>query len=111
MTAPTLTHEQVAILRAIGCDVFAYVGDPIIGSDDLSWALSNTNPQELSPQGKAALAAYDAEWVAVRREDAARAVQVGRWYQEEQEPECCETLAARQHIESINHLAAALEIK
>ena len=66
MTTPTLTHEQAAILRAIDVDVFCqYLGSPIIGSDDLSWAIEDVEVLELSLAGKTALAKYDATYTTV----------------------------------------------
>lgn len=59
-----LTHEQATILRAINLDVWTsrYIGDPCIGSDDLSWAIDDCEIQMLTPAGKAALADYDAKY-------------------------------------------------
>ncbi len=66
-----LTHEQAAILRAIDSDVFTgrYIGSPKIGSDDLSWAIEDTGVQQLTPEGTAALMAYDAKWQIVLRQE------------------------------------------
>jgi hypothetical protein len=66
-----LTHEQATILRAIDLDVWTghYIGHPCIGSDDFSWAIDDVEVQGLTPAGREALAAYDAKWATVRKDN------------------------------------------
>lgn len=72
MTTPTLTHDQAALLRSVDAHVVIYIGGPIIGDWDASAYIEEycgSAPAELTAAGREALAAYDREWVAVRRDD------------------------------------------
>jgi hypothetical protein len=69
-----LTHTQAAILRAINSDAWEarYIGSPLIGSDDFSWAIERLEVGAgylwtLTNAGQEALAAYDAKWVPVEK--------------------------------------------
>lgn len=72
-----LTHEQATLLRAVKLGLGSWIDDVeafVYENGDLATLLCEDG--ELSEDGELALAAYDAKWATVLREDLANAVSV-----------------------------------